>query len=107
MHTAAEWGDMVRAMDSGYAGPRPRVQLWHGAADPTIDYQNHLEAINEWTNVLGLAAMPTSTTMVTLASHSWTRESWQDSCGNTLLDAWAEKDGPHGTDANLNATNVI
>ncbi|HEV8549760.1 MAG TPA: PHB depolymerase family esterase [Polyangiaceae bacterium] len=106
-HTAAEWGTLVHAMDPGYTGPRPRVQLWHGMADPTINYQNHLEAIKEWTNVLGLSEMPASTTMVTLSNHSWTRESWQDSCGNTLLDAWAEKDGPHGTDSNLNAMYVI
>ncbi|HEY3595714.1 MAG TPA: hypothetical protein VGL13_17630, partial [Polyangiaceae bacterium] len=61
----------------------------------------------EWTNVLGLSTAPTTTTTVSLNNHSWTRQSWRDSCGFTVLDAWAEQDGPHGTDANLNATNVI
>jgi poly(hydroxyalkanoate) depolymerase family esterase len=106
-HTAQEWGDMVRAMYSGYSGYRPRVQLWHGTADATINYNNQLEAIKEWTNVLGLSATPTSTSTVTLNNHSWTRQSWKDGCGIIALDAWAEQNGPHGTDANLNAMYVI
>lgn len=31
--TAQQWGDRVRAMDSGYSGHRPRMQLFHGDAD--------------------------------------------------------------------------
>jgi acetylxylan esterase len=106
-NTAQQWGDLVRAMDKGYTGHRPRVQLWHGTADPTINYNNQTEAIKEWTNVLGLPTAPTSTTTVSLASKTWTRQSWQDSCGFTVLDAWAEQNGPHGTSANLNATYTI
>ncbi len=106
-NTAQQWGDMVRAMYPGYSGYRPRIQLWHGTADMTIDYNNQLEAIKEWTDVLGLSTAPTSTESVTLDSHPWTRQRWQDSCGFTVLDAWAEQNGPHGTDANLNATYVI
>jgi poly(hydroxyalkanoate) depolymerase family esterase len=106
-HTAEEWGALVRAMDPGYNGPRPRVELWHGLADSTIDPKNLTEAIKEWTNVLGLGTDPTQTTTVTLANHTWTRERWQDTCGFTVLDAWSEQMGPHGTDANLNAMYVI
>ena len=106
-HTAQDWGTMVRAMDPGYSGFRPRIQLWHGTADGTINFNNQTEAIKEWTNILGLNATPTSTTMVTLNNHQWTRQSWQSSCGFTVLEAWAEQNGPHGTDANLNATYVI
>ena len=105
--TAQQWGDLVRAMYAGYSGYRPRIQLWHGASDPTISPTNQTEAIKEWTNVLGLSTTPTSTTTVTFNSHSWTRQSWQNSCGFTVLDAWLEANGPHGTDANLNATYVI
>jgi poly(hydroxyalkanoate) depolymerase family esterase len=105
--TAQQWGDKVRAMYPGYSGHRPRVQLWHGAADSTISPNNQTEAIKEWTNVLGLDTNPTSTTTVSLNSHSWTRQSWQNACGFTVLDAWLEANGPHGTDANFNATYTI
>ena len=105
--TAQQWGDKVRAMYPGYSGFRPRVQLWHGDADTTILPANQTEAIKEWTNVLGLDTSPTSTTTVTLSGKTWTRQSWQSTCGYTVLDAWLEKGGPHGTDANLNAQYVI
>jgi hypothetical protein len=76
-------------------------------ADATINFNNQTEAIKEWIDVLGLSTTPTSTTSQTITGHQWTRQSWQDSCGFTVLDAWAEANGPHGTDANLNATYVI
>jgi poly(hydroxyalkanoate) depolymerase family esterase len=106
-YTAQQWGDKVRAMDTGYSGHRPRVQLWHGDADPTISPNNQTEAIKEWTNVLGLGTSPTSTTTVTLSGKTWTRQSWQSPCGFTVLDAWLEKGGPHGTSANFNSQYVI
>jgi poly(hydroxyalkanoate) depolymerase family esterase len=106
-HTPQEWGATVDAMNPGYSGYRPRVQLWHGEADTTINYNNQTEAIKEWTDVLGLSMTPTSMASVTFNNHSWNHQSWKDSCGFTVLDAWSEVNGPHGTDANLNATYVI
>src|SRR4029079_1482700 len=98
---------MVTSMSRGFSGSRPRVQLWHGLADPTISPTNHTEAIKEWTNILGLPTNPTSTTTVSLASHSWTRQTWNNACGAAVLDAWGEMNGPHGTDANFNAQYTI
>ena len=106
-HTAQQWGNIVRAAYPGYSGPRPRVQLWHGTADGIINYSNQPEAILQWTDVLGLSASPTLSTTVTLYNHQWLRQIWLDSLGATALDAWSEYNGPHGTDANLNALNVI
>src|ERR1017187_6004519 len=106
-HTAQQWGNIVRGAYPGYSGPRPRVQLWHGTADGIISYSNQPEAILQWTDVLGLSASPTLSTTVTLYNHQWLRQIWLDSLGATALDAWSEYNGPHGTDANLNALNVI
>jgi acetylxylan esterase len=106
-HTGADWSALVRAMYPGYSGYRPRIQLWHGTADAIINFNNQTEAVKEWTSVLGLNVAPTSTSTVTLNNHQWTRQTWQDSCGLAILDAWAEQNGPHGTDANLNAAYAI
>ena len=107
-HTAQEWGDIVRAMYPGYSGHRPRVQLFHGDADATINFRNHTEAIKEWTNVLGLSTNPTSTDTVTLGSHQATRQRWQNSCGYVVLDAFTSISGDHGpSDALFNATYVV
>jgi hypothetical protein len=68
--TPQQWGDLVRAADPGYTGPRPRVQLWHGTADTTLFYANFGEEIKQWTNVLGVSQTPTSTDT---PQSGWTR----------------------------------
>jgi len=96
-HTAQQWGDIVRAMDPGYSGHRPRVQLFHGDQDQYINYKVHAEAIKEWSNILGLdEANPTSTSTVTLGSHQATRQTWKNSCGYVVLDAFMSIGGDHG-----------
>jgi poly(hydroxyalkanoate) depolymerase family esterase len=107
--TTPEWGNMVSAMYSGYSGRRPRVQLWHGTADTIVSYTNQLEAIKEWSNVLGISTNPTTTTTVIIPNitNQWTHQVWKDTNGATLIDAWTEINGPHGTDANLDARYVI
>lgn len=91
--TAEQWGTLVRNMYPGFTGTRPRVQLFHGDADPTINFNNFGEAIKEWTNVLGLSATPTSSDSPK-ANH--TRQIWENSCG-TVLEAWSIKGGNHST----------
>lgn len=107
--SAQQWGDLVRGMFAGYTGHRPRVQLFHGDADAIINYRNFGEAIKEWTNVLGLATIPTSTsTGLTLGTHQATRQQWKDSCGQVVLDAFTSLGGDHGpSDTLFNATYVI
>lgn len=58
--TPQQWGDLARNADPGYTGPRPRVQLWHGTADTTLNYNNLGEEIKQWTNVLGVSQTPSS-----------------------------------------------
>lgn len=59
--TPAQWGDLVRAAYSGYSGRRPRVAIWHGTSDTTVAPSNATESRDQWTDVLGVAATPTST----------------------------------------------
>jgi poly(hydroxyalkanoate) depolymerase family esterase len=109
-HTAQQWGDIARKMDPGYTGHHPRVQLFHGDSDPTINYKNYGEAIKEWTNVLGLdATTPTSTTMnVPLGNHQATRQQWNNACGYLVVDGFTSIGGDHGpSDALFKAQYVI
>jgi MYXO-CTERM domain-containing protein len=106
--TAQQWGDRVRAMDPGYSGHRPRVQLVQGTADATINFENFNEGIKEWTNVLGLSTSPTSTTTgLTLGTHAATRQAWQDSCGYVVLDALTSIGGDHGPSDALFAAQYV
>jgi acetylxylan esterase len=109
MHTAQEWGDIARGLAPGHMGPRPRVQLFHGDADDIIKLPNHTEAIEQWTNVLGLDASPASTDMgVELGDHQATRQRWQNACGKVVVDAFTSLGGDHGpSDALFPAEYVI
>lgn len=60
--TGAQWGDQVRAAYPGYSGKRPKIQLWHGTNDDTLNFNNWNEAIKQWTNVFGVSETPTLTT---------------------------------------------
>src|SRR3954454_18761531 len=93
--TAQQWGEGVRAMDAGFTGHRPRLQLFHGTADATINYNNMGEAIKEWTNVLGLSTTPTSTDTITTPISKYTRQFWKNSCNLSVLEAWSATNGGH------------
>jgi acetylxylan esterase len=97
LRTPEEWGDIARMMHPGYTGYRPRVQLFHGDADNLIRIANHTEAIDQWTNVLGLSTTPTMTNMgVELGNHQATRQRWEGTCGDVVLDAFTSIGGDHG-----------
>ncbi|HEY2669206.1 MAG TPA: PHB depolymerase family esterase [Rugosimonospora sp.] len=68
--TAQQWGDLARSMDSGYSGSYPRMQLWHGTADPTLNYNNFGEEIKQWTNLNGVSQTPALTDS---PQSGWTR----------------------------------
>jgi acetylxylan esterase len=91
--SAQQWGDLVRSMYPGYDGPRPRIQLWHGTADTTINYKNLTESIKAWTNVLGLTTAPTSTDTPKANNQ---RQVWRGACGQTELEAWSVQGAGHG-----------
>ena len=99
--TAQAWGDLVRKMYPGYTGPYPRMQLWHGTADTTINYNNQTEGIKEWTNVLGLSAAPNSTDTTSVSGFKI--EKWQNSCGFTVLEAHTQNGGGHTTPIDANS----
>jgi acetylxylan esterase len=84
--TPQAWGNLARAADPGYVGPRPRVQLWHGTADPTLNYANFGEEIKQWTNVLGVSQSPASTDT---PQPGWTRTRYDDSAGDAEVEAYS------------------
>jgi poly(hydroxyalkanoate) depolymerase family esterase len=61
IRTAQQWGAQARAMNPGYTGTYPRMQLWHGTTDSTLAYPNFGEAIKQWTNLHGLGQNPAFT----------------------------------------------
>ncbi|MEV0027013.1 hypothetical protein AB0H45_33425 [Streptomyces atroolivaceus] len=56
-----ERGDRIRGAHPGYAGERPRVQIWHGGSDPLINKKSPEKQRDGWTDVLGIPQTPSST----------------------------------------------
>jgi poly(hydroxyalkanoate) depolymerase family esterase len=92
--TGAAWGDLVRAANASYTGYRPRVQIWHGTADETLDYKNFGEEIKQWTNVLGVSEMPSSTE-TNQPEAGYTRTRYEDANGIARVEAVSEAGQPH------------
>jgi acetylxylan esterase len=92
--TAAQWGDLARAAYPGYAGARPRMQIWHGTEDSTLRYPNFGEQVKQWTNVLGVSQTPSLTDS---PQPNWTRTRY----GGTGAMAPVEAISIQGTGHNL------
>jgi acetylxylan esterase len=90
--SARQWGDVVRAAYPGYTGPRPRVQLWHGADDPVLNERNLVEAVKQWTDVLGVSATPVSTDAATAG---YTRTRYGSAGDQPPVEATSEAGGTH------------
>src|SRR5437016_997647 len=84
--TAQQWGDLARNADPGYSGPRPRVQLWHGTADMTLNYNNFGQEILQWTNVLGVSSTPTTTTT---PMSGWTKTQYDNPSGTVEVEGYS------------------
>jgi hypothetical protein len=62
------------------------VQLWHGTADTTLNYNNLGEEIKQWTNVLGVSQTPSSSDTPVA---NWNRTRYNDSSGTTQVEAYS------------------
>jgi acetylxylan esterase len=89
--TAQQWGDLARGADPGYSGPRPRMQLWHGTADGTLNFNNFGQEVLQWTNVTGVSSTPASTTTPV---SGWT-ETMYGSTSNPTVEGFAISGAGH------------
>ena len=90
IRTAREWGDLARAADPRFRGPRPRMQLWHGTADAVLLYPNFGEEVKQWTDVTGARLA-----RVDHPRPTWTHSVFRDRSGRVAVDAYSVQDGTH------------
>src|SRR5437660_877996 len=64
-----QWGDLVRGAYPGYTGAYPRVAVYNGDMDYTVNVKNLTELMKQWTNVLGVDQTADATSTVTPATH--------------------------------------
>src|SRR5258706_1159329 len=54
LRTPEQWGEAVRAA-SDHKGPWPRISIWHGALDPTVNINNAQASVAQWADLHGLS----------------------------------------------------
>jgi poly(hydroxyalkanoate) depolymerase family esterase len=91
--TPLAWGDLVRSAYSGYAGPWPRISLWHGTSDSTVVPMNLVEQMQQWTNVHGIDQ--TADVSETVAGYP--HKVYKDSAGNARVETYEVTSMGHGT----------
>jgi poly(hydroxyalkanoate) depolymerase family esterase len=54
LRTPPQWGDLVRAASS-FTGPWPRISIWHGALDTSVNVNNAQALAAQWADLHGLS----------------------------------------------------
>ena len=90
--SAKEWGDFVREA-SPHRGPWPRVSVWHGSADATVNPMNAGEIVKQWTNVHGLPAKASRKEVV----DGRPRRVWTNAVGEDVIEEYILDGLAHGT----------
>ncbi len=95
--TPAQWAQQVRDAFPGYAGPHPRVAIWHGTADTVVSPANAGESRDQWVGVHGLSTTPTSTDILPGSNSDTSREVYADAAGHRLVEVYRVEGMAHGT----------
>ena len=93
---ARELGDLVRNA-TAHRGPWPKISVWHGSADRTVNPGNANEIVKQWLDLHDLPEMPMAETVV----DGHPRQAWWGRDGETLVESYAITDMAHGTPLGL------
>jgi poly(hydroxyalkanoate) depolymerase family esterase len=78
---------------SGHEGPWPRLSVWHGSGDATVNPENADAIVDQWRALHGLAAAPSARETV----DGYPRRVWRDAAGHDVIEAYAITGMGHGT----------
>jgi poly(hydroxyalkanoate) depolymerase family esterase len=68
LRTPHAWGDAVRAA-SDHKGPWPKISIWHGGLDTTVNINNAQASVAQWGDLNGLSLLSAKQEMVDGAIH--------------------------------------
>jgi len=93
---AGELGDLVRRA-SAHQGPWPKLSVWHGSADRTVNPANADQIVKQWLDVHHLPAAPMSVGMIDGYPH----QVWWNADGETMIESYTITNMAHGTPLGL------
>jgi poly(hydroxyalkanoate) depolymerase family esterase len=97
---ANELGDLVRNA-STHKGPWPKLSVWHGSADRTVNPANADEIVKQWLDLHALPHEPMSSGEI----DGHPRDVWWNADGETVVESYTITDMPHGTPLGINGSD--
>jgi poly(hydroxyalkanoate) depolymerase family esterase len=91
-HETRQLGDLVR-LASTHKGPWPKVSVWHGSADKTVNPGNAGAIVRQWLDVHGLPLAPMSEG----DAEGYPRQVWWDADGEPVVESYTITHMGHGT----------
>ncbi|MFC0240209.1 extracellular catalytic domain type 1 short-chain-length polyhydroxyalkanoate depolymerase [Rhodopseudomonas telluris] len=90
--SARALGDLVRHASS-HRGPWPKLSVWHGTADSTVNAANADALVRQWLDLHGLPEQP----MVERKIDGFPYRAWRSASGETAVESYTITDMAHGT----------
>jgi poly(hydroxyalkanoate) depolymerase family esterase len=78
---------------SSHKGSWPKVSVWHGTADPTVNAANARATIDQWRLIHDVPAEPSQVEMV----NGFQRRSWRNGEGREVIEEYMIPGMAHGT----------
>jgi poly(hydroxyalkanoate) depolymerase family esterase len=78
---------------SDHQGPWPKISVWHGTADHTVNASNARATIDQWRLIHDVPAEPSQVQTV----NGFQRRSWRDGEGNEVIEEYMIPGMAHGT----------
>jgi poly(hydroxyalkanoate) depolymerase family esterase len=94
--TPRELGDLVRHA-ANHRGKFPRLSVWHGSADRTVNPANADAIVKQWLDVHDLPPKPMSEGRV----DGYPRKVWWNDDGETIVESYTITDMAHGAPLGL------
>jgi poly(3-hydroxybutyrate) depolymerase len=78
---------------SAHSSPWPRLSVWHGSADNTVDQLNASALINQWLPLHGMPAAPSEVDTI----NGYPHRVWRDASGRAVVEEYSVTGLGHGT----------
>ncbi|MGH7330056.1 MAG: extracellular catalytic domain type 1 short-chain-length polyhydroxyalkanoate depolymerase, partial [Polyangiaceae bacterium] len=83
----------AKAGDPSFTGTYPRLSVWHGQSDTTVNESNAADLVTEWAALTGISQTPDVTETVDGATHT----EYEDASGRVTIERYSIPGMNHGT----------
>lgn len=91
-----QWGDLVRSQYSGFTGTYPRLAVFHGTSDATININNATESIKQYTNLHNTDQTANNVTPNFQSNSNVKRSQYHNSNGQVVVEYYEISGMGHG-----------